>query len=578
MGQTSRFSVRACGIVCLVALLLQAPGAAARHEGRGGPLSHQAEHAHERLRAGIENVLAGAAHAYVSHARIRNCERDARAAYAAVDYELLWSRHDGPGALARGIVDVLLAARDVGLRPEHYDAALLAEQWQAVRDEKSRADGISYDLVLFDVALTVSFLQFAADLHAGRSNADAGVCRPRGDAGRIDVPALVRYLRGGGSMAAVLAALEPRLLPYRLLARALPVYRRLARRDDLGPVPIVDILRAGERYRGMVELRELLRALGDLASEAGEGAGDVYGEPVVQAVKRFQRRHGLDDDGIIGPSTFAQLNTPLAWRVRQIELSMERYRWLPPPARGRYVLVNIPGFSLSLFEWTPSGARPVGEIAIIVGEAVDRHQTPVFVADMQYLVFQPYWNVPYSIMATELLPQIRRDSGFLARNHMELVDRFDERATVAPATDHAIARLASGSLKLRQRPGPDNALGSVKFILPNPFNVYLHSTPATGLFERSRRDFSHGCIRVSDPVALARFALRENPGWSHARIGDALSAASGKMDEKVVLEQPVPVFIVYATAAAQADGAVAFFDDIYGRDAALDQHLSQLER
>jgi len=253
-------------------------------------------------------------------------------------------------------------------------------------------------------------------------------------------------------------------------------------------------------------------------------------------------------------------------QVRKIELTLERWRWLPP-FRTPPIIVNIPEFRLFAFRTTADRSADILQMDVIVGRTFPRARTPVFVADMTSVIFRPYWDVPRDIMLREELPKIRAHPGYLAAQHLEIVSGATDAATPLPPTPATLDALASGAARLRQRPGPDNALGLIKFDLPNRYDVYLHSTPAQQLFLRQRRAFSHGCIRVSDPVALAALVLRDTPGdWTRARI---VAAMNGTQTFRVRLAQPVRVIILYGTVLAKEDGEVLFFRDLYGQDRRL---------
>jgi murein L,D-transpeptidase YcbB/YkuD len=264
------------------------------------------------------------------------------------------------------------------------------------------------------------------------------------------------------------------------------------------------------------------------------------------------------------------LTAPFARRIRQIELTLERWRWLPeftsPP-----IIVNIPQYRLFAFNSTQDRKSEILQMDVIVGRTYPSLRTPVFAADMKYLIFRPHWDIPFSIMKREMLPAIRSDPDYLRREHMEIVRGSSDSAAVLAPTPENIGALASGALRLRQQPGVKNALGLIKFMLPNSYNVYLHSTPVPQLFRQSRRTFSHGCIRVSDPIALAAYVLRNAPGsWTRETIAAAMN---GSATLRVNLANPIPVMILYGTALATEDGAVIFFDDIYGHDRTLEKLL-----
>jgi murein L,D-transpeptidase YcbB/YkuD len=367
------------------------------------------------------------------------------------------------------------------------------------------------------------------------------------------------------------------------LRDALRSYRALAARPDLQPWRTdAAAIRPGDEARDLPALAGWLAALGDLpAVDLGAVRPDVYEGALVDAIARFQRRHGLTADAVIGRNTRAALAMPLDRRVRQIELALERLRWLPHPA-SRVVVVNIPMFRLWAIDVpcpTPSAEcatppQPVLESGVVVGKALDT-RTPVFDAWMTHVIFRPYWNVPRSILRNELLPQIRRNPAYLARNDLEIVRGESDEAVPVPPTPENFDALAAGALRLRQRPGPGNSLGLIKFVFPNAADVYLHDTPARSLFERPRRDFSHGCVRVERPLDLAEWVLGGDPAWTRLAIEAAMQGAPSR---RVDLPAPIQVLLFYLTAIVTADGAMLFADDIYTHDARLARALATLSR
>jgi murein L,D-transpeptidase YcbB/YkuD len=277
-------------------------------------------------------------------------------------------------------------------------------------------------------------------------------------------------------------------------------------------------------------------------------------------------RVGIDADGVLGNRTYRALTVSPARRVEQIELTMERIRWLPRELAVPPIIVNIPQFRLFAFRTSNDFAQDILQMNVIVGATFDGRETPVFSAQMRYVVLNPYWDVPYAIMKREQLPEIEADAAWVARNHFQIVDGQGDDARVVPVTAENVRRLASGTLRLRQEPGPGNALGRVKFMFPNRHNVYLHDTPARTLFAATRRAFSHGCIRVADPMALLAHVLRDDPQWNAADIAQALERPAAT---RIALLHPIPVFILYGTALATEAGDVLFFEDIYAQDAKL---------
>ena len=286
---------------------------------------------------------------------------------------------------------------------------------------------------------------------------------------------------------------------------------------------------------------------------------------IVAAVRRFQSRHGLEPDGVVGRQTIEALNVPVAARVTQIELALERLRWLPELPPGPAIAINIPSFQL----WALADASDTRGAAlampVVVGQAL-RNETPVFIGAMRAVEFSPYWNVPPAILKNEVLPRLARDPGYLQREGMELVPARGQGAAITTIDAAGLAALRDATMRVRQRPGPKNALGGVKFVLPNTMDVYLHGTPEGQLFERTRRDFSHGCIRVRDPAALAAFVLRELPEWTSGAIAAAMTSGQNRW---VRLPAPIPVIVFYTTAIVDGAGRATFMADVYCQDARL---------
>lgn len=482
----------------------------------------------------------------------------------------LWLVGGRPSSQGSAVLAELADAERRGLRPADYDARELARVVAALPALDASA------LLRTDAWLSLSLLRFLDHLHRGRADPAALGFHVPAERQRRDLASLAQGVSRAAAVRAALDAIEPPFAGFARLEALLARYRALAADSALVALPARPrVVHAGDAWPGASALRQLLVALGDLAPAdtvlpVGQSA-DAYAGALVEGVRRFQRRHGLEPDGIIGPATLGQLRVPLARRVAQIELTMERWRWLPHAAPARLAVVNIPGFRLYLFDARGAGAPATTRIDVIVGRAYGR-RTPVFAGTMRYVIFHPYWDVPPSIARREEVPAIRRDRGYAERLGMEIVRGGDEDAVVYPMTWTNLDRVAGGTLRLRQRPGPANALGWVKFVFPNEFNVYLHATPTVSLFSRVRRDFSHGCIRVSDPGALAEFVLRGEPGWDRGRIDGMMRDVEGPM-LRVTLSRPLPVYILYATVVVSEGGTAYFYPDVYGHDAALARAL-----
>jgi murein L,D-transpeptidase YcbB/YkuD len=271
----------------------------------------------------------------------------------------------------------------------------------------------------------------------------------------------------------------------------------------------------------------------------GNDRSPIFTQQLKDAVEHFQKRMGLSVDGVLGPNTFRELNVPVEDRIEKIMINMERMRWLPQQPSGNYVLVNIPEFVLRVFE----NNQQIKKMKVVVGK--QGHNTQIFSDKIEYVVFSPYWNVPRSIVRDEIVPAMDKNPGYLASHNMEIVKH------------------QNGLPVIRQKPGADNALGRVKFIFPNSFNIYLHDTPAKYLFDKDRRAFSHGCIRIEDPEWMAEWLLRDQKGWTSSQIFDAMHRSS---DKWVKLDHEVPVLITYFTVWVDQQGDVNFRKDIYGHD------------
>jgi L,D-transpeptidase YcbB len=417
-----------------------------------------------------------------------------------------------------------------------------------------------------DVALTLATLRYMRQLHLGRIDPRAVGLRLETWAEPHDFPAVLVEALAAGRVGPALDGLAPPFTVYAELVSALARYRELAR-EPWPAVPSMPSARPGDVLPAgtAAALRTRLVMLGDMTG--GEaGADDLFEEPLVAGIRRFQTRHGLSVDGVIGRRTQAALAVPPRARVTQIEIALERLRWLPDLGRRRVIAVNIPMFRLWAWEAGRLSDSPAVAMSVIVGEAM-KTETPVFVETLGHVIFRPYWNVPASIVRNEILPAVRRSPSYLAHQQMEIVRGPGDHARVVPVSGESLAALAAGALRLRQRPGPHNALGLVKFVFPNREGVYMHDTPTPTLFARDRRDFSHGCIRLADPRALARWALTGVDGWPPDRVAEAMA---GPSSVRVDVAAPIDVVLFYLTAAVVPDvGALHFADDVYGHDARL---------
>jgi murein L,D-transpeptidase YcbB/YkuD len=498
-------------------------------------------------------------------------QTELNAVYARAAYAPLWVERSGHlNGAADDALELLRTAFGDGLEPDDYRSGPL-DRWRMAL--QANAAPSAPEQARFDVALSAGMLRFLHHLRSGRVDPRTVGFRLSAPPDLPDLAAMLRHAATDRQLIDTAAHVRPSLAQYDALCAVLSRYRLLALLPDSarGELPTFGAaLRPGQPYSGLEALRQRLAALGDLPAGIPLDDESRYQGRIVEGVKRFQVRHGLTDDGVIGRRTEAALRVPLAWRVRQIELALERLRWLPLVGPQRLIAINIPMFRLWAWESGSPHRDPSFGIDVIVGRAL-RTRTPVFVEQLREVIFRPYWNVPPSIARHEIVPILERDPDYLHREDMEIVQGPGDEARAIAVNADNIALLRQGALRVRQRPGPKNALGLIKFVFPNTENVYMHGTPAQALFSRSRRDFSHGCVRVEDPVALAEWVLAGRPDWTRERI---LSAMAGTQSIRVPVTQPIPVILYYTTAAVMPeDGTIHFAEDIYGHDAALDRAL-----
>jgi L,D-transpeptidase YcbB len=488
-----------------------------------------------------------------------------RQVYRDRDDRPLWSKGGNPLARARGLVASICRAEREGLRPAEYDLDGLRRAVQALKAEENAGPD---DIAALDLRLTAIMLGFGNDLLAGRLDPravdDGWYLRTH----RSSVDSTLRAALLDDGFPDMLESLRPRQKEYRELVEALAEHRKLLRDGGWPRVPAGKELKRGSRGQRVAVLRERLRASGEL--DASKDAEPVYDDEVAEAVARFQTRHGIEADSSVGGATLSALNVPVETRIRQIELNLDRYRWLPAEFEDRYVLVNIPDFRLRAYD----GGREAFEQRVIVGDEY-QNATPVFADSMTYLVFRPEWNVPSSILVNEMLPKLREDIYDLARHDFEVVDTEADTLVRDPSSiDWDDVDTSAARYRVRQRAGESNSLGLLKFMFPNRFNIYLHDTPARKLFDQPVRTLSHGCVRVENPVELAEFALDGQEGWDEEKIRDAMQDSTARRSRTVPLERPVPVYLLYLTAFVR-DGEVHFRNDPYGKDR---QALAKLGR
>ena len=480
---------------------------------------------------------------------IRQRREALEAYYQTFGGELLWLA----SSRANAIISRLKDAEADGLDSNDYPSKQLATL---------AATGSSTDkrgLAIIELYFSSAFLEYASDLKVGRflpSKIDPNFFI---ESRTIDQPSALKDLAQTDSIDRFFDAWQPPSQRYAALRSVLAKYRALAAKGGWRTVPLGESIRPGMTDPRIPAIRARLSITDGASNEVGATQTQLYGNALLEAVKRFQARQGLDADGVIGSTTIVAMNVPIQERINSIILAMERLRWMPENLGQQYLIVNIAGFELRRV----NAGKVEERMAVVVGKPY--HRTPVFSDRIRFLEFNPYWNVPPDIAVNEELPILRRNPAGLSAQGFEVVR--GNQVTDPSSVDWSNVGPGHFPYQLRQRPGPNNALGRVKFMFPNSHNVYLHDSPAHSLFERTVRAFSHGCIRLSRPLDLAEQVLRVGgvQGWTKDRINNVVASTKTTV---VNLREPLPVHITYLTAWAD-DGAANFRQDIYGHDAKL---------
>lgn len=479
--------------------------------------------------------------------------------YTSREWEPAWSVNGKPTRQANDMIRNFQHAADRGLIPEDYDAWKWPARIAVLKRKKAE------DIAGFDAEMSVLTMRFVSDLHIGRVNPQRFSFGVNVDQKKYDLPQFLEdQLVNAEDVDEVLSSAEPQSPEYTATKAALARYVSLLPQDNTQPVPAVPSksIAPGEAYAGSQEIAARLFLFGDLANVPATLDAAHYDPQLADAVKKFQHRHGIAEDGKIGKDTVTAINIPLGVRINQLMDALERWRWLSDEFQNAGIIVNLPEFTLRAYS---DNHHEDFAMRVVVGQSVPAHRTPVITDRMKYLVFRPYWNVPPSIMRSEIAPHMRANPNYLASHNFETVDSKGKPVTATAA------QVARGAVIVREKPGPRNSLGLVKFLFPNVFNVYLHSTPATELFSRTKRDFSHGCVRLQEPEKLANWVLRDQPKWDADAIHNAME--NGQDNKTVLLSKPLPIVIFYATAYPGEDGEIHFFSDIYNYDKMLEETL-----
>lgn len=493
----------------------------------------------------IGNLISGKQHPYLTQSDFTHRVADLDALYQTSGYQPIWLSSDSSKNAAE-VIKLLEEASSHGLNAADYETAMLRQKLSVL---KPPLDMQSKDLALYDTAISVSLLRFMYDLHYGRVNPrNLNFNIQQRTEKTLDIPDLIKTGLAQNTLSQLPSLAEPKLPQYQKLKQALATYTSASKAQPV-KLDFISPIRPGDPLPQSAELQQFLSASGHLPADKVDNSVATYTNAIVDGVKKFQRQHGIKANGIINKATATAFNQPFSQsqRATQIELAMERLRWLPEITEGRAVMVNIPAFQLFAYDDINQDS-PTTTMRVVVGKAA-KNQTPLLTADMRFVDFHPYWNVPFKIARDEILPKLAEDPDYLVRQNMEFVSGSGNSA-----------------LRIRQRPGKGNALGKVKFIFPNKSDVYLHDTPSVSLFGRARRDLSHGCVRVARPEELANFVLKAESNWDETAIKKAIKSAR---NQRVVLKSTIPVLFLYNTAFFNENNNLTFYADIYQHDAKL---------
>ncbi len=499
----------------------------------------------------IGAILLGKHHPLLLRADFSRVSEFVSQIYQSTQFQPLWFTANRSEKNLNDLLSVLNNAPNDALKPANYDVERL-KQFIATPTLDSNTTAS------YDVALTVSLVRYLHDLRQGQVD-PRDVQYPVHIAPKppIDLAGLLKQHLSSQTLSELVGQFEPKAKQYQQLKQILNRLQQLGNQSGTAEFKPGKVLHPGDKHPQIAYLRQRLRAMGMIE---GDNDSKTYDNDLVAAVKKVQQQQGLKADGVIGSTTAALFNQSSREKVAQIELAMERARWIPDPTEGPMIVVNIPAFELWAFN-SVDDPKPLN-MKVIVGKAPDK-QTPVLWEEMKYLEFMPYWNIPSTIFKKEILPKAANNQGYLASQDIELVKHQNSEEQ------------GGGSyLRARQRPGKKNPLGRVKFVFPNTADVYLHDTPGHAAFNRPRRDLSHGCVRVSEPEQLAQFVLGDQQGWDKETIKQAMSAPKTR---HVSLKRAVPVLFYYATTFVDHENQLRFYPDVYGQDEQLKKALDKIQ-
>ena len=473
--------------------------------------------------------------------------------YQEREYKPLWSNETGRLDRAYDLLQVIIHAKDEGLEPGDYYLEELRNLW----DSTGLGESVELDLLLSAALYSYGNHVYSGKFSASELDADWYIKNKP-----LDVPGLFADVARKSSIAKLLKGLPPQHSGYQSLKRQLHHFRELAQQGGWQKFTQGPVLKRGVQHQQVVQLRRRMKVTGDLIVDPFPDM-DMFDRWLEEAIKLYQARHGLEVDGKVGPQTRRSLNITVSEKIRQIRINMERWRWVPRKLGNRYVMVNMTGFELYIME----NGSEVLSMPVIIGKSY--RSTPTFSGRISYMEYNPYWTIPKKLVLEDIIPRQLRDSSYLSRKIIKVYRGWENPREIDPLTvDWSKVNADRFPYWMRQEPGPNNALGRVKFMFSNPYAVYLHGTPDKHLFDRVVRAFSSGCIRVKDPVRLAAFLLNDGTQQMEEEV---LANIYLGTNQGINLPVAVPIYLVYWTAWVDEDGKMNFRDDIYDRDDKLNQ-------
>lgn len=488
--------------------------------------------------------------------------------YRSRHFRPAWSTDKGLRWESMVLIRAIIDAELEGLRSEDYHLPSIENLLIDIgNDQASDKQPDPYKFTDFDLLLTDAFLLYGSHLSAGRVNPQKIQSEWFIRARKVNLLKVLQYALESGQIEESLDILKPQSNVYDAMKHHMVRYKHILKSGGWPALPKGSLMRKGSKGKRVATLRTRLIRSGDL-DESKETEGLIFDDQLDEAVQRFQKRHGLLVDGMVGPETLAALNVPVEERIKKIKFNMERWRWLPRDLGERYVFINIANFELNIVE----GEQILSTMRVVVGRKA--RPTPIFTGRMTYMELNPYWYIPGKIAREDILPKIWDDPNYLSKENIRVFKTWKESALeIDPETiDWALITRNNFPFKLRQEPGSSNALGRIKFVFPNKFSVFLHDTPARALFNKTKRSSSSGCIRVENPIELAEYLLKGKPKWDRDKILTTINKGKRTI---LPIPDPIKVHVLYMTAWIDQDGVLNFRDDIYGQDEPLKEALEE---